>query len=130
MAAAPRVICAAAALTERGNGVRFDVQYQGERRAAFAVRYEGKVYAYLNRCAHAAMELDAIQGEFLDYSKLYLLCMAHGARYDPRTGYCVLGPCRGQRLVPLSVAESEGQVLLIAESEIDHGGIGPGRHRR
>ena len=48
MADAARVICASEALAERGKGVRFTVEYQGESRPAFAIRYDGRAYAYLN----------------------------------------------------------------------------------
>lgn len=117
MADAARVICASSALLERGTGVRFTVEYHGETRAAFAVRYGGKVYAYLNRCAHAGVELDGMEGEFFDYSKLYLICATHGATYEPGSGRCVLGPCRGQRLVALQVAEQGGKILLTVEGQ-------------
>jgi len=51
--------------------------------------------------------------EFFDHSELYLICATHGATYEPDTGHCVLGPCRGKSLVPLPVAERGGAVLLI-----------------
>ena len=42
-----------------------------------------------------------------------VMCHAHGARFEPDTGLCVHGPCRGQRLrpVPLHV-DAEGTVRL------------------
>ncbi|MBX9810078.1 MAG: Rieske 2Fe-2S domain-containing protein [Burkholderiales bacterium] len=120
MADAARVICASDALPERGKGVRFTVEYQGETRAAFAIRYGGKVCAYLNSCAHVAVELDWLEGEFFDHSKLYLICATHGATYEPDSGHCVLGPCRGKSLVALPVAERGGEVILVAEGRIDH----------
>jgi nitrite reductase/ring-hydroxylating ferredoxin subunit len=120
MAAASRVICASAVLVERGRGVRFTIEYQGESRAAFAIRYNGRAYAYLNRCAHVQVELDWLEGEFFDHSKLYLICATHGATYEPESGHCVLGPCRGQSLVALPVMEQGGEVLLITEGEANH----------
>jgi len=120
MADAARVICAGDALAERGKGVRFTVDYQGEPHAAFAIRYGGKVYAYLNSCAHIQVELDWLDGEFFDHSKLYLICATHGATYEPDSGYCVLGPCRGKRLVAVPVAERGGEVLLVAEGKVNH----------
>ncbi len=119
MADAARVICAGDALAECGRGVRFTVDYQGAPCAAFAIRYGGKVYAYLNSCAHVQVELDWLEGEFFDHSKLYLICATHGATYEPDSGYCVLGPCRGKRLVALPVAERGGEVLLVAE-KVNH----------
>lgn len=120
MADAARMICSSDTLAERGKGVRFTLEYQGATRPAFAIRYEGRVYAYLNSCAHVLVELDWLEGEFFDHSKLYLICATHGATYEPDSGYCVLGPCRGKSLVALPVAERGGAVLLVTERETNH----------
>ena len=45
-------------LAEGGLAVPFDVVYAGQTCRAFAIRFEGRVHAYLNRCAHVAMEMD------------------------------------------------------------------------
>ena len=111
----PRVICASRALEDGGGGVRFKVQTAEGEQAAFAVRYYGKVYAYLNRCAHVPVEMDWMDGAFFDYSKLYLICATHGAMYLPHTGVCVQGPCPGKRLKPVAIEERDGQILLIKE---------------
>jgi len=121
MADAKRVICASSELAERGCGVRFAVEHEGQRRSAFAVRYGGRAYAFLNRCAHAGVELDWVEGEFFDVAKLYLVCSTHGATYEPDSGRCVMGPCRGKKLVPLPVEERDGQVLLMTKGQTTHG---------
>jgi len=107
-----RVICASAELAERGNGVRFEIECKGERVPAFAVRHNGRVYAYLNRCAHIAMELDWNQGKFFDADGEYLICSTHGALYAPESGACRGGPCRGAKLVGLAVFEADGKVFV------------------
>jgi nitrite reductase/ring-hydroxylating ferredoxin subunit len=112
MAAPERVICASGALAEAGDGVRFEVMHAGETQPAFVVRYDGAPRAYLNRCAHVPMELDWMQGKFFDSSETVLVCSTHGASYDPATGECVGGPCRGARLTALDVIERDGVVLL------------------
>ena len=82
-------------------GVRRDaVEKSGGEAVVFFVRYDGKPYGYLNRCAHVAMELDWSEGQFFESSGLYLMCATHGAIYEPETGKCVGGPCRGARLRP------------------------------
>lgn len=113
-----RIICASAALEEGGKGVRFKVREGGSDVPAFAVRFEGRVYAYLNRCAHVPVEMDWTDGDFFDYSKLYLICSTHGATYLPDSGLCVQGPCPGKRLTPVAVEERDGNILLA--KEIDH----------
>lgn len=113
MARNQRLICASGALTEAGTGVRFEVQHQGEAAPAFVIRYRGRVYAYLNRCAHIPIEMDWQPGAFFDLSGLYLLCSTHGAMYLPETGQCAGGRCAGKGLVSLAVQECNGHVYLI-----------------
>ena len=113
MAGNQRLICESIDLQERGKGVRFSVERHGQPQAAFAVRFNGVVRAYLNRCAHVSVELDWMEGEFFDISGLYLICATHGATYLPESGRCVRGPCDGRALTPLVVAEQEGKVYLI-----------------
>ncbi len=115
MAANKRLICVAAELEEGCKGALFELVYEGRTVPAFAVRYDGKVHAYLNRCAHVAMELDWRPGEFFDQSGLYLMCATHGAMYAPESGHCLGGPCRGGALIPLATEESDGNIYLIEE---------------
>jgi nitrite reductase/ring-hydroxylating ferredoxin subunit len=104
-------ICRSEALINGGLGVRFDVSVGGRRVPAFAVRYGGVVRAYLNRCAHVAMELDWQPGRFFDFDADYLLCATHGALYDPASGQCAGGACAGHGgLRALNVIERDGRV--------------------
>jgi len=113
MARDERVICASAELAEGGRGVRFAVG-EGEGAACgFAVRHGGEVRAYLNRCPHMGTELDWQPGEFFDIVGLYLVCATHGALFQPATGFCVAGPCRGASLERLATREDDGRVLLL-----------------
>jgi len=43
----------------------------------------------------AAPELDWQPGEFFDIAGVYLVCSTHGAIFEPNSGLCVAGPCRG-----------------------------------
>jgi len=79
---------------------------------AFAIRFGGRAFAYLNRCAHVAMELDWQPGLFFDFDAESLLCSTHGAFYDPVTGACRGGACIGHGgLRALTVVERGGRVL-------------------
>src|SRR6478736_2078477 len=104
-------ICASSMLEDGGKGVRFPVTVAGADTTGFVVRYDGAVYAYLNRCAHVPIELDWSEGEFFESGKRYLMCATHGAIYVPESGQCAGGPCRGGRLHPIMVFEQNGQVL-------------------
>jgi nitrite reductase/ring-hydroxylating ferredoxin subunit len=104
-------LCPSAQLVERGAGLRFDVLVDGEVLGAFAVRHRGLAVAYLNRCAHVAMELDWVAGRFFDSDGETLLCASHGAAYEPSDGRCVGGPCAGRGgLRRLQVVEEDGFV--------------------
>lgn len=113
-------ICPSEALADGGNGVRFTATVNGESVPAFAVRYRGQVFAYINRCAHLSVELDWNPGHFFDQDAAYLVCATHGARYYPDSGACAGGRCNGRGLVPLRVTERDRKVqLLISEKSHD-----------
>jgi len=111
------LICSSSDLLDGGKGVRFEVARAGVKEPAFAIRFRGRVHAYLNRCGHVPTELDWNAGEFFDHSGLYLICTMHGALYAPNDGECVGGRCNGKGLVSLPVAEVDGGVYLISEGE-------------
>lgn len=113
MAGNARVVCESAALRDGGPGVRFWVQRDGAKLPAFAIRYGGRVYAYINRCAHVGVELDWQEAQFFDRSGLYLICSMHGALYAPDTGRCLGGPCNGIGLEPLAVEERKGKIVCL-----------------
>ena len=102
-------LCSSAELVDGGDAVPFDVVHAGETCRAFAIRFEGRVHAYLNRCAQVAMEMDYQPNRFFDDSGRWLLCATHGAAYAPDTGACAGGPCRGG-LVRITLSESGGVV--------------------
>ena len=108
--AAPLFICDADSVLEGGRGVRFAVAAFVDAATGFVVRYDGKVYGYLNRCAHVPIELDWAEGEFFESSGLYLMCSTHGALYVPESGECAGGPCKGGRLRPIAVREENDKI--------------------
>ena len=113
MARDERLICESTALAEGASGVRFALDPEGGEEKGFVVRFNGRACAYVNRCPHLGTELDWQPGEFFEESGLYLVCSTHGAIFEPRTGFCVAGPCRGASLEPLQVRETNGQVVLV-----------------
>jgi nitrite reductase/ring-hydroxylating ferredoxin subunit len=112
MAEGERLICTSAEVTEGGAGFRFSIKRFGRDEPAFAIRFHGRVYAYMNRCGHVPVELDWQHGEFFDHSKLYLICATHGALYAPESGHCLGGRCNGKGLEPVPVEERGGNVYL------------------
>ena len=102
-------LCKSADLADGGEAVPFDVVVGGQACRAFAIRFEGRVHAYLNRCSHVAMELDWLPNRFFDDSGRWLVCGSHGAAYRPDTGECAAGACRGG-LVKIALSELNGVV--------------------
>jgi nitrite reductase/ring-hydroxylating ferredoxin subunit len=116
--AARRHLCAAAQLPEKGQALVFDVLQYREPTRAFALRFDGRVVAYLNRCAHVPAEMDWQPGEFLDSGREFILCSIHGAAYDPLNGRCVAGPCGRGKLTELRVEEEAGEVYWYPSRDI------------
>lgn len=106
----PIFLCASPELENGGLAVPFDVRCGGDCLRAFAIRYQGVVHAYLNRCTHVALELDLQPNRIFDASGRWLICAAHGAVYAPDSGAGVEGPCRGG-LQKIELIESSGQVF-------------------
>jgi phosphoglycolate phosphatase len=102
-------ICRSDDLEDKSYGTRFAMP---DGRQAFVIRFEGQVKGYINECRHLPTELDWNFGHFLDAEKEFLVCATHGALYDPLTGLCVAGPCRGRTLEAVEVGERNGKIYL------------------
>ena len=111
-------LCASADIAERGRAWVWDVLEYGRPVRAFALRFDGQLRAYLNRCVHVAAEMDWQPGEFLDADRRWILCSIHGASYEPASGRCAGGPCGRGRLTPLAVQEQGGQVYWYPSCDI------------
>jgi nitrite reductase/ring-hydroxylating ferredoxin subunit len=70
-----------------------------------AVRKDGQLYAYRNRCPHRGIALEWLPDQFLDSSASLIQCATHGALFLIESGECVAGPCAGQSLQPLTIRE-------------------------
>lgn len=114
----PQRLCGSAELLERGRAVVFDVLQFNQPVRAFALRFEGRVVAYLNRCLHVAAEMDWQPGEFLDAERERIVCSLHGATYEPLSGICTGGPCGVGRLKGLVVEERDGAVYWYPSRDI------------
>lgn len=110
-------LCASEALVDGGLAVPFTVRHWGRVCRAFAVRFQGKAVAYLNQCSHVPMEMDYQPNHFFDTTGQWLICATHGALYDPLSGRCVMGPCRGG-LVRIALRESQGRVHWHTEPHL------------
>ena len=77
-----------------------------------AVRRDGQVYAYRNRCPHRGVPLEWQPDQFLDHSQSMIQCATHGALFLIESGECVAGPCAGQSLQALACREDAEGIWL------------------
>jgi nitrite reductase/ring-hydroxylating ferredoxin subunit len=96
-----------------GGALRFELRREAPRRPlpCFVVRKKQRLLGFLNRCMHWPVTLDMETNDFWDYEEHYLQCRTHGALYD-LDGYCIAGPCTGERLIVLPVLEQAGRIYL------------------
>ncbi len=106
-------------LPEQGKGLRFALPALGEFASGFVVRFHGKAYAYVNQCAHLAVELDWNEGDFFTAQKEHLICATHGAHYRPDNGFCVMGPCKGKSLRAIPLTEHNQEIIIDATAIIN-----------
>ncbi|NKB76320.1 MAG: Rieske 2Fe-2S domain-containing protein [Gammaproteobacteria bacterium] len=104
-------VCSTKDLTEKGSAIGFEVDAE-QFLNGFVVLFNGKPYAYLNRCPHVGTELDWVPGVVFDEQKTFLSCATHGALFDPVTGGCVRGPCINQFLVSLVIHIEDDNVMV------------------
>jgi nitrite reductase/ring-hydroxylating ferredoxin subunit len=76
------------------------------------VRWDRKLYGYVNSCPHHGVNLDWERDQFLDPNGTHLLCGKHGARFDVATGDCIDGPCLNARLEPLKLSVLDGDICI------------------
>lgn len=100
-----------------GDGVRFRIVLDGVGESAFAVRWRGRVHAFVNRCRHESLSLDFGDAHFFDDAFDALVCTHHGARYRPDSGACASGPCAGARLTRLALEERGGELWCVGRVE-------------
>lgn len=80
------------------------------------------VRAYLNRCPHLGVPLNWQDDDFMDVDAVFLRCATHGALFEPDSGLCISGPCRGEwlwsldcRVVGDEVQLDSGELPPLAE---------------
>lgn len=95
-----------------GSVKKFWLICQRYRVDGFLINYQGKFHAYVNRCRHMETPLDFIRYQFFTEDGCHLVCLTHGAIYDPDSGLCVDGPCQGLSLYRLPVLVDRGEVLV------------------
>jgi nitrite reductase/ring-hydroxylating ferredoxin subunit len=74
------------------------------------VRVGEEVRGYVNSCPHARWPLERLDGQ-VPLSEGVLICAAHGASFDWRSGACLGGPAK-RGLEAVAIALADGWVLM------------------
>jgi nitrite reductase/ring-hydroxylating ferredoxin subunit len=102
-------LCSVADIPE-GGARGFALQGSG---GVFAVRHNGAVRVWRDRCPHLGSPLPWRKDAYLNGAGDRIVCAAHGAQFEPESGLCILGACLGQSLeaVPC-VLTTAGEIIL------------------
>lgn len=85
------------------------------RDTLFIVRQGDRLHGWHDRCPHEGdTPLPWRRHAYLNKKRTRIVCFAHGAQFEIASGRCVLGPCMGGRLDPVTLAiNSCGEVTLV-----------------
>lgn len=89
---------------------KLTLTFEGREEECLLLRFDGQVYAYLNRCVHMPRRLDGEAAEIFDETGRHLRCSMHGIVYTPQTGTSVSAMCEGERLRAVACYEEGGEV--------------------
>ena len=90
----------------------FSVKARSGEIAFFVVRKNARYFAYVNSCPHTNVNLEWLPDQFLDNNNELIQCSTHGAKFNIEDGFCIFGPCLGQKLKSLEI-QVEGDFLQL-----------------
>lgn len=102
-------VCASGELVS-GQYRKLTLVFEGREEECLLLRFDGQVYAYLNRCVHMPRRLDGEEPQVFDHSGRYLRCSMHGIVYKPQTGASLSTMCEGEQLRAVHVYEDDGEI--------------------
>ncbi|GEM_PF-1261696 len=72
--------------------------------------------AYINRCPHALIPLDDNHNDVLSLDQRTIQCAMHFAQFRLEDGYCIYGPCAGDRLKRIALRVENGLIEIDIHS--------------
>ncbi len=106
-----RALCSLADLGATG-AKEIVLTKDGARYPVFVIKDDAGVRAFENICPHVRLPLNAAEDVFFDVTRTILVCVNHGAHFDPVTGVCLRGPCKGERLRAFPVTLDGDAVVM------------------
>lgn len=86
---------------------------RGSRKGdGFIAPFVGEIVAFENVCQHIPVKLDVLGSKIYDRDGKHFICQNYGALYEPISGMCVSGPCKGKKLKKLKIEISDGMIWL------------------
>jgi nitrite reductase/ring-hydroxylating ferredoxin subunit len=71
-----------------------------------------------NRCPHLGASLPWQRNEYLNAHGTRIVCSAHGAQFDIRSGQCTDGPAIGHALRRIATTIDERGVIIARRSDL------------
>ena len=105
-------ICSTHALST-GSIKSFNIELQGKDTLELLIfQHDNLTYAYKNSCPHLGIPLNWQPDTFLSRDNAHIQCSTHGALFTFEKGHCILGPCAGDALTPLTIEQRDNEVWL------------------
>ncbi|HSV52358.1 MAG TPA: Rieske (2Fe-2S) protein [Burkholderiaceae bacterium] len=99
-------------LSDLPDGGARGLMRRGNDDQVFAVRQGGEVFVWRNDCPHNHRPLEYRQDQFLSADGKHIVCYAHSAHFDIRSGHCFAGPCEGDALTAVPSLVDDGIVWI------------------
>jgi nitrite reductase/ring-hydroxylating ferredoxin subunit len=111
----PKIKIARLEELRKKRSVKFKFRRDGISRDGFAAWFDGQVIVYENVCRHLPLTIDYGDNQFFTDDGKTIICKTHGAVYEPLTGLCVEGPCKGASLFPVPFEIREETIWVETE---------------
>ena len=96
-----------------GGSHGFFTETSDGRHLYMVIRQGHEVFVYVNACPHTGMPLDFKPGRFLTEDGALIQCSTHGAKFRIEDGFCISGPCQGEKLKPVKTENRDGHLYLL-----------------
>jgi nitrite reductase/ring-hydroxylating ferredoxin subunit len=110
----PYPVCHKEDIPENGSK-GFSIEARTGEIEFFVVRKNNHYFAYVNSCPHTNINLEWVPDQFLDMNNNLIQCSLHGAKFMIEDGYCISGPCQGQKLKALDVRIEDDYLQLFTD---------------
>src|SRR5213592_415269 len=111
----PKVVIARLDDLRKKQSVKFKFRRDGISRDGFVALFQERVIVYENVCRHLPLTIDYGDNRFFTGNGQEIICKTHGAIYEPLTGLCVEGPCKGASLFKVPFEIRDGKIWIETE---------------